>query len=206
MEQYYNYSQCINCLLCYAACPQYGLTPTFTGPAALALLHRYNADSRDQGWTARSDVAELRRRRLALHAGRLLLRGVPEERRSGARDQPEQGQQHLGLLRRAEASVHRGVRQMSGRFKPAVKTYTRPVTGGWWKENPFFIRVHGCARLTAVFVFLYALVLLLGLFRLALGEDAYDAWRAALADLDVAGVPPDPARAGRATTATPGSR
>jgi fumarate reductase iron-sulfur subunit len=56
MEQYYQYSECINCLLCYAACPQYGLDPSFTGPAALALLHRYNADSRDQGWTARSDI------------------------------------------------------------------------------------------------------------------------------------------------------
>jgi fumarate reductase iron-sulfur subunit len=57
MEQYYQYSQCINCLLCYAACPQYGLDEGFTGPAALALLHRYNADSRDQGWTARREVA-----------------------------------------------------------------------------------------------------------------------------------------------------
>lgn len=56
MSRYYAYSQCINCLLCYAACPQYGLDTSFTGPAALALLHRYNADSRDQGWTARSDV------------------------------------------------------------------------------------------------------------------------------------------------------
>jgi len=56
MEQYYQYSQCINCLLCYAACPQYGMTPQFTGPAALALLHRYNADSRDQGWSARSEL------------------------------------------------------------------------------------------------------------------------------------------------------
>ena len=56
MEQYYQYSQCINCLLCYAACPQYGLDPNFTGPAALALLHRYNANSRDQGWTARRDI------------------------------------------------------------------------------------------------------------------------------------------------------
>ena len=56
MQQYYQYSECINCLLCYAACPQYGLDPGFTGPAALALLHRYNADSRDQGWTARSDI------------------------------------------------------------------------------------------------------------------------------------------------------
>jgi fumarate reductase iron-sulfur subunit len=56
MDRYYNYAQCINCLLCYAACPQYGLNAGFTGPAALALLHRYNADSRDQGWPARSGI------------------------------------------------------------------------------------------------------------------------------------------------------
>jgi fumarate reductase iron-sulfur subunit len=56
MHKYYKYSQCINCLLCYAACPQYGLKPEFTGPAALALLHRYNADSRDRGWSERADV------------------------------------------------------------------------------------------------------------------------------------------------------
>ncbi len=56
MDAYYAYSQCINCQLCYAACPQYGLDSSFIGPAALALLHRYNADSRDQGWSARSDV------------------------------------------------------------------------------------------------------------------------------------------------------
>jgi fumarate reductase iron-sulfur subunit len=56
MDRYYAYSQCINCLLCYAACPQYGLNTDFTGPAALALLHRYNADSRDQGRSARSDI------------------------------------------------------------------------------------------------------------------------------------------------------
>ncbi len=55
-QQYYKYSQCINCLLCYAACPQYGLKPEFTGPAALALLHRYNADSRDRGWDERAEV------------------------------------------------------------------------------------------------------------------------------------------------------
>jgi fumarate reductase iron-sulfur subunit len=56
MHQYYQYSQCINCLLCYAACPQYGLNPKFTGPAALALLHRYNADSRDRGWDERAEL------------------------------------------------------------------------------------------------------------------------------------------------------
>lgn len=56
MDEYYQYSQCINCLLCYAACPQYGLNPEFTGPAALALLHRYNADSRDGGTAQRMQV------------------------------------------------------------------------------------------------------------------------------------------------------
>jgi fumarate reductase iron-sulfur subunit len=56
LDEYYQYSQCINCLLCYAACPQYGLDTEFTGPAALALLHRYNADSRDGGTQKRMEV------------------------------------------------------------------------------------------------------------------------------------------------------
>ncbi len=43
------FSSCINCMLCYAACPQYGLNPEFLGPGITALLHRYNLDSRDGG-------------------------------------------------------------------------------------------------------------------------------------------------------------
>jgi len=50
------YTQCINCLLCYAACPQYALNPGFVGPAALALAHRYNLDSRDGGKDERAEV------------------------------------------------------------------------------------------------------------------------------------------------------
>ncbi len=49
LARFEQFSSCINCMLCYAACPQYGLDPDFTGPGALALLHRYNADSRDGG-------------------------------------------------------------------------------------------------------------------------------------------------------------
>ncbi|MFZ2649440.1 MAG: succinate dehydrogenase/fumarate reductase iron-sulfur subunit [Burkholderiaceae bacterium] len=49
LESFEQFSACINCMLCYAACPQYGLDPNFTGPGVLALLHRYNADSRDAG-------------------------------------------------------------------------------------------------------------------------------------------------------------
>jgi fumarate reductase iron-sulfur subunit len=47
LERYEQFSHCINCMLCYAACPQYGLDRSFLGPGLTALLHRYNADSRD---------------------------------------------------------------------------------------------------------------------------------------------------------------
>ena len=43
-------------MLCYAACPQYGLNPEFTGPAVLALLHRYNCDSRDDARAERMEI------------------------------------------------------------------------------------------------------------------------------------------------------
>ncbi|WP_458734458.1 succinate dehydrogenase/fumarate reductase iron-sulfur subunit [Zobellella taiwanensis] len=49
MDAYHGFSQCINCGLCYAACPQVGLNPRFLGPAAITLARRYNLDSRDQG-------------------------------------------------------------------------------------------------------------------------------------------------------------
>jgi len=54
MDEYKKYSMCINCMLCYSACPVYALEPEFLGPAAIALGQRYNLDSRDQG--DRSDV------------------------------------------------------------------------------------------------------------------------------------------------------
>jgi fumarate reductase iron-sulfur subunit len=49
MDAYKQFSMCINCMLCYAACPVYALEPEFLGPAAIALAQRYNLDSRDQG-------------------------------------------------------------------------------------------------------------------------------------------------------------
>ncbi len=49
LEKYRQFAQCINCGLCYAACPQFGLNPEFLGPAVLTLAHRYNIDNRDYG-------------------------------------------------------------------------------------------------------------------------------------------------------------
>jgi fumarate reductase iron-sulfur subunit len=49
LDEYKQFSMCINCMLCYSACPVYGLDSAFLGPAAIALAQRYNLDSRDEG-------------------------------------------------------------------------------------------------------------------------------------------------------------
>ncbi len=56
LAKYKQFSMCINCMLCYAACPVYGLEPKFIGPAAIALAQRYNLDSRDRAKDERNDV------------------------------------------------------------------------------------------------------------------------------------------------------
>ena len=56
MDEYKEFSMCINCMLCYSACPVYALDPQFVGPAAIALAQRYNLDSRDEGAEDRRDV------------------------------------------------------------------------------------------------------------------------------------------------------
>jgi succinate dehydrogenase iron-sulfur subunit len=56
LEEYKQYSMCINCMLCYAACPIYGLDPKFIGPAAIALAQRYNLDGRDEGSQERLQI------------------------------------------------------------------------------------------------------------------------------------------------------
>ncbi len=61
LARYKQFASCINCLLCYSACPQYGLNDEFTGPALLSLLHRYNADSRDQGKDQRMPLVNAER-------------------------------------------------------------------------------------------------------------------------------------------------
>lgn len=58
------------------------------------------------------------------------------------------------------------------------RPYVRPMTG-WWRRNPFFVEymVH---EATALFVAAYAVVLLVGLLRLAQGETAWNGWLEAL--------------------------
>lgn len=56
LTKFKQYTMCINCLLCYSACPQMGLNPKFLGPAALSMAQRYNKDTRDSGSEERMAV------------------------------------------------------------------------------------------------------------------------------------------------------
>jgi len=59
------------------------------------------------------------------------------------------------------------------------RTYIRPM-GSWWRRLPFYRR-YMVREATCIAVIAYALVLLTGLWRLTQGQEAFDAWRAALA-------------------------
>ena len=61
-----------------------------------------------------------------------------------------------------------------------MKTYTRPVTPFWWTRNPYYLR-YMLREASCVVITAYALVLLVGLYRLQQGKVFFDHWSASLA-------------------------
>jgi fumarate reductase subunit C len=59
-----------------------------------------------------------------------------------------------------------------------MKSYTRPMAG-WWCRNPFYLW-YMLREASCVFITAYALVLLLGLYRLIQGKAAFEGWLASL--------------------------
>jgi succinate dehydrogenase / fumarate reductase iron-sulfur subunit len=53
LESYLQFSYCIKCGCCMAACPTYATDPVYSGPMPLAQAHRYNSDTRDAGFATR---------------------------------------------------------------------------------------------------------------------------------------------------------
>jgi len=49
LDDFLQFSYCIKCGLCNAACPTMRTDPDFVGPQALGQAYRYSADSRDEG-------------------------------------------------------------------------------------------------------------------------------------------------------------
>ena len=60
----------------------------------------------------------------------------------------------------------------------AHKPYVRPMQG-WWRRNPYYGR-YMLMEATSVIVAIYAVILLVGVWRLHQGETQYEMWRASL--------------------------
>lgn len=58
LDDFLQFSYCIKCGLCNAACPTVATDPLFTGPQALAQAYRYTADSRDEGGNLRLNAVD----------------------------------------------------------------------------------------------------------------------------------------------------
>jgi fumarate reductase subunit C len=63
------------------------------------------------------------------------------------------------------------------RSRPRTRSFHRPMSG-WWRRDPFFVR-YMLREGTAIFLTVYALTLMVGLWRLGQGEAAFEAWRTA---------------------------
>ena len=70
LMEFLQFSYCIKCGVCMAACPTVALGAGFLGPMPLTAAHRYNADSRDQGFEHRkSQLADSKAARHCHYAG-----------------------------------------------------------------------------------------------------------------------------------------
>ena len=57
LTRFLQFSYCIKCGACMAACPTLALDKDYLGPMPLAQLHRYNVDTRDAGFDRRKTIA-----------------------------------------------------------------------------------------------------------------------------------------------------
>jgi len=58
VEEYLQFSYCIKCGACLAACPVVGSDEEFLGPQALTQAYRYSIDTRDDGFQLRLDALD----------------------------------------------------------------------------------------------------------------------------------------------------
>jgi len=56
LVRYLQFSYCIKCGACMAACPTFATDPDYLGPMPLAQAHRYSTDTRDGGFDERKKV------------------------------------------------------------------------------------------------------------------------------------------------------
>ena len=58
LDEFIQFTYCIKCGICLAACPTVASDPLFLGPQALAQAYRYVADTRDTAYAERCDLVD----------------------------------------------------------------------------------------------------------------------------------------------------
>ena len=163
LEEYKQFSNCINCMLCYAACPIYGLEPDFIGPAAIALAERYDLDSRDRGQRERLDV-------LIEKEGVWGCTFVGECTRVCPKHVDPAGAIQRYKLKAATENLRAFL--LPGVPMSAPVTYRQPVSRLWWlKKRTYFLFV--MRELSSVFVAWFAVFLMMMVFAIGRGEESY---------------------------------
>ena len=168
LEAYKQFSMCINCMLCYAACPIYGLEPGFIGPAAIALAQRYNMDSRDEGGGGAPGDRVRARRHLAVHVRRRVHQGLPQARGSGRRHPAVQAHRRDPLGQVDATAVGRPMSAGPHYTLYHPRWYRRRISVWWWLHNRSYT-VFVLREMTSVFVAIFAVVYLWQLRALARG-------------------------------------
>ena len=170
LDAYKQFSMCINCMLCYAACPVYGLDPDFVGPAAIALAERYDLDSRDQGARERLDV-------LIEHEGVWGCTFVGECTRVCPKHVDPAGAIQRYKLKAAQESVKafllpRALRDDAQPADDDLPTGGRCSVWWWTRKRSYFMFV--MRELSSIFIAWFVLYLLLFVRAVGRGEAAYD--------------------------------
>ena len=179
LDAYKQFSMCINCMLCYSACPVVGLEPEFTGPAAIALAQRYNLDSRDEGAEDRMDA-------LDAHEGLWGCTFVGECTKvcpknvdpAGAIPALQDGERD-GLPQVRAAAVGDEVSNAAHEPAAGLKLYRRPMSFWWWLERRVYFKFI-VRELTCLFVGAFAILTLLQVRAVGAGPESYAAFAAML--------------------------
>lgn len=162
LDAFKQFSMCINCMLCYSACPVYALDPDFLGPAAIALGQRYNLDSRDQCAADRRDV-------LAAADGAWACTLVGE-----CSTACPKGVDPAGAIQRYKltAATHALKKLLFPWGGGRMSAYRQPVERYWWARRRSYLRFM-LREISCIFVAWFVLYLVLVLRAVGAGGNSY---------------------------------
>ena len=152
IDDFRQFSECINCMLCYAACPVYGLNNEFLGPAG---------DRRQ-------------RRRLGVQLRRRVFGRLPQGCRPGQGDPADQAR-HDHALRppvRQPRVTTEATAEATTEAPAAPREYSWRMPANWWTRNRHYF-LYTVREFTALPLALWLLWLLVEIRRAGDGPARY---------------------------------